>query len=127
MFSPASSVQQLVLNCLVLGDQRSHIFPVEISATKSVGMLKDLIKEKKHPHFQYFSADNLVLWKISEAVDENLENKLEEANFPEKEPLSPVDKLSNVFSVLPVEGHLHIVVGRPDAGKSLLSLCSTPV
>ncbi|KAE9392048.1 hypothetical protein BT96DRAFT_754297, partial [Gymnopus androsaceus JB14] len=101
------------LNCLVLGDQRNHIFPVEIAGTKSVGSLKEVIKEKKHAAFPHIDADALELWNVSEPVDQHLENNLEKANFHGKESLSPVDKLSKIFPNLPVEGCLHIVVWCP--------------
>ena len=129
MFSSASPDLQslLELNCLVLGDQCNHIFPVEIAGTKSVGSLKEAIKEKKHAAFQHIDTDALDLWNVSKVVDQTLKNNLGKVNFLEKESLSPVDKLSKVFPNLPVEGRLHIVVGRPIDGKLCSSLCSNPV
>ncbi len=43
-----------------------------IAANKSVGSLKDAVKEKKKPEFDHVSADTLVLWKVSIPVDSNL-------------------------------------------------------
>ncbi|KAJ3742410.1 hypothetical protein DFH05DRAFT_1544458 [Lentinula detonsa] len=103
----------LELNCLVLGDQRNHIFPIKIAKTKSVGSLKKAVKEKKRPLFNHVPADDLALWRVSEVVDQNLEDNLKKINFLEKESLSPVDELYKVFSNLPVKGRLHIVVGWP--------------
>ncbi|KAJ3794318.1 hypothetical protein GGU11DRAFT_759257 [Lentinula aff. detonsa] len=103
----------LELNCLVLGDQRNHIFPVKIAKTKSVGSLKKAVKEKKRPLSNHVPADDLALWRVSEVVDQNLEDNLEKINFLEKESLSPADELYKVFSNLPVKGRLHIVVGWP--------------
>ena len=125
MFSTASPNPQslLELNCLVLGDQRTHIFPVKIAETESVGSLKKAIKEENPHLFNHVDARDLALWKVSEVVDENLERNLKEANFLEKESLSPVDKLSKVFPNLPVEGCLHIVVGPPHDGKLLSWSC----
>lgn len=54
--SPAPPISQslLVLNCMVLGESRNEIFPVEIAGTKSVGSLKELIKEKKQSPVQSY-------------------------------------------------------------------------
>lgn len=120
---PPDPQSPLALNCLVLGESRQRIFTVEIAGTKSVGSLKQVIKEKKHPAFQHIVTDSLALWEVSEVVDLNLENNLEKLNFPQKEPLSPLDELSKVFSNLPVNGRLHIVVGRPADGRLSGSLC----
>ncbi|KAJ4000617.1 hypothetical protein F5050DRAFT_1562559 [Lentinula boryana] len=107
----------LELNCLVLGDQRNVIFPVRIAATESVGSLREVIKEKKTHRFNRVDADDLVLWCVSETVDENLQDKLQQADFPTKPSLSPIDELGTVFLDPPVRGCLHIVVGRPENGK----------
>jgi hypothetical protein len=51
---------------LVLGDNdRSRVFPVEIANNKTIGALKDAIKEKKKPAFDHVPADTLDLWKVS--------------------------------------------------------------
>ena len=63
----------LEINCLVHGEPRSHIFPVQIAATKTVGALKDTVKEKKQPAFDHVPADTLVLWKVSFPVNESLD------------------------------------------------------
>jgi len=127
-FSASPDPQSLLeLNCLVLGDQRNHIFPVKIAETESVGSLKKAIKEEKRPLFNHIAADALELWNVSEPIDQHLENNLEKANFHEKESLSPVDKLSKIFPNLPVEGCLHIVVWCPEDGKLRDSFCSDPV
>jgi len=52
------------LNCWVEGDDRKHVFPVEIDGTKPVGTLKDVIKEKKKPAFDLVPADTLELLKV---------------------------------------------------------------
>ncbi|KAJ3782219.1 hypothetical protein GGU10DRAFT_436776 [Lentinula aff. detonsa] len=110
--APPNPQPLLELNCLVLGDQRNHIFPVKIAATESVGFLKEAIKGKKTHRFNRVDADDLVLWRVSEVFDENLENKLQQAEFPTKPSLSPIDELGIVFLNSPVKGRLHIVVGR---------------
>jgi hypothetical protein len=52
------------LNCLVLGDDPNHVFPVEIAPTRTVGGLKKAIKGEKKHTFEHIDADALVLWKV---------------------------------------------------------------
>ena len=80
----------------MLGESRSHIFPVKIAGTESVGALKKAIKNEKKPAFYHVPADTLVLWKVAFPVVDSLEEIVK--NFDGGEPLSPVDKLSNVLS-----------------------------
>lgn len=121
MFSLASA-GPLRLNCLVLGDRLNNIFVVEIAGTRSVGWLKEEIKVEK-PSYNHIDASDLVLWKVSEVVDQNLENNLKNANFLEEEALSSHDILWEVFPSLPIEGRLHIVIWPPEDCKLCGSLC----
>jgi len=54
----------LELNCLVLGEDSSHVFSVKIDTTESVFTLKEAIKDKKNNAFQHADADSLKLWKV---------------------------------------------------------------
>ena len=54
----------LELICWVLDDPFDRTFPVEIPNTKTVGALKDVIKDKKKPVFDGFPADALDLWMV---------------------------------------------------------------
>jgi Crinkler effector protein N-terminal domain len=60
---PQSSI--FTLNCWVLLEGVDRVFPVEIAKEKSVGALKDAIKDKKKPDFHHIPADKLTLWKVS--------------------------------------------------------------
>lgn len=62
------SSEPLHLNCIVLGDDPSHIFPINIAQTRTVGDLKDMIKDKKKRYFDHVDADSLKLWKVSDLV-----------------------------------------------------------
>jgi Crinkler effector protein N-terminal domain len=101
----------LKINCVVLGESRSHIFTIEIANTKNVSALKKAIKAEKQVAFQHVDADTLVLWKVSFPVDESLDGNL--TNLLDEESLSPVHGLLKVFSNLPKEEYLHIVVKGP--------------
>jgi len=81
---------------MVQGEARSHIFPVKIARTESVGDLKDAIKDKKQLAFQHIDADALVLWEVSLSVDESLEEIVK--NFDGGQPLPPLDKLSLMWT-----------------------------
>ncbi|KAI9448767.1 hypothetical protein BJY52DRAFT_303470 [Lactarius psammicola] len=98
---------ELELNCLVVGEPRSHIFQVKIARTESVGALRHAIKNRK-PAFQYVDADSLTVWKVilpfEEALEEILETLFDEAS------LSPVELLSEVFPEPLIRKHLHIAV-----------------
>src|SRR6266702_6162715 len=101
----------LKLNWLMLGDDpRRHIFPVKIEETESVGDLKDAIKDKmKHDVVAY----TLDLWSVFIDVNDHLEEKINDLNLNSIEPLSPVKKLSRVFSNQLEDEHPHIVVRPP--------------
>jgi hypothetical protein len=51
-----------------LCDSIDHIFPVEIDGTKTVGVLKKIIKGEKTLAFQHIDADALVLFKVSTPI-----------------------------------------------------------
>jgi hypothetical protein len=101
----------LELNCLIYDDDASHIFPVEIASSKSVGALKKAIKEEMKPALDHVTAASLTLWKVSIPIDGSFEENVK-AELEEEEMLSPVDTLSDIFSNLKGK-HLHIIVKSP--------------
>jgi hypothetical protein len=102
---------------LVLGDDTGRIFPIEIAERKTVGALKDVIKDKKEHAFQHVDADALLLWKVSIPVNRSLNENLGKLDFIDEGSLMPAEELSEVFSDSPVRKHLHIVVRAPPAGE----------
>src|ERR1700734_3104790 len=113
---PSESQPQLNLNCLVLNDDTSHIFPIEIAESKTVGALRKAIKDEKRHAFQHVDADTLVLWKVSFPVNRNLTENLSKLDFVDESSLLPVKRLSKVFSDQPEDRHLQIISGVPPAG-----------
>jgi Crinkler effector protein N-terminal domain len=112
----------LKLNCLVLGQDSSHIFLIEIPVNKSVYNLKKAIREENEPTFREFDAHDLQLFKVSipvnEEIDETLatfepQQNLDKVNLKTGELSLPIAKLSEVFSDPPIRRHLHIVVKSP--------------
>jgi hypothetical protein len=54
---PPTMSGTLNLNCLVLGHDASHIFPIEIAESKTVDTLRKAIKDEKRPAFDHVPAD----------------------------------------------------------------------
>jgi hypothetical protein len=99
---------------LVQGDDRLHVFPVEIADNKSVGSLRDIIKEKNTHAFQNVDAHTLVLWKVSIPTDGLDAQDPRIVGLDGHQALLPVDTLSEVFSDDgPLRKCLHIVVRSP--------------
>jgi hypothetical protein len=56
---------ELELNCWVTDEDHRNIFPIEIARTRTVGALKDAIKDKRKRAFEDVDSSSLVLWKVS--------------------------------------------------------------
>ncbi|KAG1766753.1 hypothetical protein EV702DRAFT_980692 [Suillus placidus] len=56
------------LNCIVLGDDPSRIFAVDIGETQTVSELREVIQDEKKPEFDHIDADRLKLWKVSNLI-----------------------------------------------------------
>ena len=105
------STQLLCLNCFVDGDLPDQTFPVEVPKTKNVGILKDLIKEKKAPDLDHVSASKLKLFLVSEFfLIDDLASKQPPTNST---PLRPNKRLSSLFADDLSEDDLHIWVKAP--------------
>ncbi|KAG0197645.1 hypothetical protein BGX28_008853 [Mortierella sp. GBA30] len=76
-------------------DGESTSFPVDASATDTVGDLKDRIKAKKAPRFDDVAADELTLWKVS--IPSNKAKEVLFKTLDAKEELDPTYELSDVF------------------------------
>ncbi|KAG1764488.1 hypothetical protein EV702DRAFT_982040 [Suillus placidus] len=106
------------LNCIVLGDDPRHVFEIKIAPTDSVSALQKVIKDAKKPEFDHVAADILKLWKVDLPVDDALKNTLESLELNELESPSSVKKLQKVFSEIPEDEHLHIVIQGPLSASS---------
>ncbi|KAG2339081.1 hypothetical protein BDR05DRAFT_951502, partial [Suillus weaverae] len=103
------------LNCIVLGDDPGRIFEIKIAPTESVSALQKVIKEENKQQFDRVDAKNLKLWKVDLPVDDALKRTLESLELNKMESPSPVKKLQKVFSEIPEDEHLHIVIQGPRA------------
>jgi hypothetical protein len=112
---------RLTLFCLVDGEATSNAFPVEIESTKTVGHLKDLIKDDNAIAFADIDAKMLTLWRVSipvVAADKHIVISLNE--IESKTELVPTDDLSDVFEEKPPKRMIHILVQRPPPGNAYL-------
>ncbi|KAG1803933.1 uncharacterized protein HD556DRAFT_1303909 [Suillus plorans] len=137
---PAADYPSIHLNCLVLDDDPSHIFPVKILQTDTVSNLKKVIKEENKHEFDGVDAKHLKLWKdetfdpaepirvtllsvvyhIRSILDIDPEKK-EKLDLPDDaKELKPLTQLSQVFTVGPEDGHrdLHILVQYPTSRRN---------
>jgi len=102
---------QFCLNCFVEGDQPDQTFPVKIPKTENVGILKDLIKEKKSPDLDHVSASKLKVFLVSKSFPID--------DLASKQPpidgtlLKPNKTLSSLFASDLSEDDLHIWVKVP--------------
>jgi hypothetical protein len=116
-----------LLNCFVLSDKPNETlkpnetFPIKIQKTENVGILKDLIKEKKAHRLKHVDASDLILSQVSLPVDNGLGENLRTMEFT---PLNPVLPLTQVFPRVE-EKHLHIIVQAPTNSEILSVLLYT--
>jgi hypothetical protein len=59
---------KIELLCWILGDDANCIFPVEIENGKTVGHLKDMIKNKNTDALRDVDAKVLTLWKVGDST-----------------------------------------------------------
>ena len=68
----------LLVHCWIYGDDTYTTFPVEISSTETVGLLKDIIKDKNSVSFSSVDALQLRLYSIPMPDDEHFEATLKQ-------------------------------------------------
>ncbi|KAG5634558.1 hypothetical protein H0H81_001534 [Sphagnurus paluster] len=107
----------LKLFCAVEAEDMAwnNIFPIEVDSRKTVGDLKDAIKEKKKPDFDHIPADKLALFKVSIPVDDNSPDKSLNVDVEPLKSLLPTKPLSQLFPRAD-ESHLHLIIQVPIAG-----------
>ena len=101
----------LLLHCYLLGDDPDQIFPVEIEETKTVGILKSLIKKEKAPQFNHIVASKLKIWRVDLPILNFLES-LEKIKLDDTNSLSPFDDVSEVF-LAPDRKRVHVIIQSP--------------
>ncbi|KAH7886519.1 hypothetical protein F5I97DRAFT_1807198, partial [Phlebopus sp. FC_14] len=99
------------LNCLVFGDDSSHIFQVTVPKMSQLAALRHAIKEEKRNRFSAVDADELDVYGVSVSPGEIAGDLLSD-----KTPLQPLDELSTLFGITPPYNKVHIIV-QPRLGK----------
>jgi hypothetical protein len=89
---------------------------VEIPKNKNVSILKDLIKEKKAPHFDHIAASDLDLWLVSFPIDD-LETELRNINLAGYQKLSPPSKKLTSFLTDVADDCLHVIAKAPGTSR----------
>jgi Crinkler effector protein N-terminal domain len=113
-----SSAVGLEINYFVQGqDPRHNVSTVVIPNTKNVSALRQAIWKEKEHAFKGVDANTLVLWKVSIPSDSLVERDPRIIDLNENQSLLPMNRLSKVFSDVPEEDHIHILVRAPPAGE----------
>jgi hypothetical protein len=119
----------LRLSCLVHGDDPSHAFFVTIASGESVGDLREAIFHKQKYALGNVDANDLDIFKVSFAYDENLGTLLKQFQ-PKDDPSNGVRHLSSitkrlkaVFSDI-IDDYLHVIVVRPYIGECSKVCCN---
>ncbi|KAF8931617.1 hypothetical protein BGZ47_011751 [Haplosporangium gracile] len=102
----------LSLFYLVDGLPLSRALEIEVSATRTIAHLKDLIKTKQAPTFDDIRAAQLTLWRVS-IPDGNQNSAITIAALNDKTELNnPGTQLSKLFPEIPHDS-TYIIVQRP--------------
>ncbi|KAG0250358.1 hypothetical protein BGZ95_007216, partial [Linnemannia exigua] len=105
----------------------SDSFKVSLPLTADISDLKDAIKHKSSPEFDFIAAHRLILWKVliplpqdyNDDIEEEEEEGgsrvcLDEISKKEKKLLERLSKkVSIVFGSHPDDNAIHVVVKRP--------------
>ncbi|KAF8938891.1 hypothetical protein BGZ47_008367, partial [Haplosporangium gracile] len=103
---------RLSLFCFVDGLPSSRAFAIEVSATRTISHLKDLIKTKQAPAFDDITVDQLTLWRVS-IPDDNQNSAITIAALNDKTELkNPRTRVSKLFPESP-DDNSYIIVHRP--------------
>ncbi|RIA94561.1 hypothetical protein C1645_803494 [Glomus cerebriforme] len=102
--------------CLVHGDPIKRAFSVEVDRDKRVDYLKHMIKMRKQPRFDAFTADELDLWKVNVPFNK-FDDKINFSDIKtvlDGEELFGLSKIDDVFEDKLIEDNIHILVQCPN-------------
>jgi hypothetical protein len=128
---------EIELLCWILGEDANCIFPVEIEQGKTIGHLKDMIKNKSTDVLRDVDAKFLTLWKVGDPTSsfddshdfpgrkmqvhdfdlDNTNNYSLKSIVPQQDSdhfqiLMPWQTISKTWPSQPPQEKLHIVVGE---------------
>jgi len=99
--------------CIAIDEDTA--FPIEIESSESVGALKDAIKEEKGNRLSSVDADELKLYQVNIADDDDLVVNVKSTTLGS--PLKATMKLVKIFVDTPKDDTVHIIVQLPKSGK----------
>jgi len=100
-----------------------QIFPIDISADKTIGHLKEVVLEKLKNQLPDIDSTSLELWKVNIPLANQAEAEAKirdlkfEANTDDEQMLLSFEDVGEYFNN-PPKKHLHIIV-RPPSGKEI--------
>ncbi|KAI9566666.1 hypothetical protein HD554DRAFT_2174326 [Boletus coccyginus] len=103
-----SAAHEISLNCLIVGDDPSKMFKVQIARTADVYDLKEAIKQKNANFFHDMDANNLGLYLVS--VAKPYKENLRKVILSRGEPLRGNKELSQLFPDPPPKHHIHVIL-----------------
>ncbi|KAF7984925.1 hypothetical protein HWV62_9831 [Athelia sp. TMB] len=111
-------MDEIRLNCALLGPDVTPIFTVSISRQKAIDELKVAIKDRLSHDIAHTDAHRLDLWKgdIVQALGDRTQLTNDNAEL-----LDPTDFVAEHFGEYPAHRGLHIVVQAPHPGEPRLS------
>ncbi|KAH9987923.1 hypothetical protein BJV74DRAFT_796390 [Russula compacta] len=107
----------------------NSIFNVEIAGNEYVSrILKDLVKEKTAPHCNGIAAKDLLLWKSSVPIDDDLATTLSRLDFEHPDDGLDIQmpggmRLSRYFGDGVPADHVHVIVESTNPTEPLLLTC----
>ncbi|CAG8754857.1 2955_t:CDS:1, partial [Funneliformis mosseae] len=105
------STDTIELFCLIQENTVAQAFPLKINQNESIGQLKEVIKVKKTSEFNFFTANQIRLWKIQ--IQGDSDKELTKLMLYKEEQLLPTRKVSSYFSEKPLDEYIHIIIKLP--------------
>ena len=101
---------------------RRHIFSVELERSKTVGDLKDSIKEKGGSDLDNIPARKLALYQVSIPDADGFEERVKTINLEGMKDMSSTEVLSQAFPSV-ASRHVHVIIRVPSLlHKPIVSL-----
>jgi len=117
MSASSSQSEIYTIFCIVIGGD--SIFPIEIENNKTVGHLKNMIKEAQKPELDHIPASRLTLHQVSIPADKDFAGTANQLLLaePTLEALNPTIELSELYKTMPPKKTVHIFVRVPETSK----------
>ena len=116
--------EKLKLSCLIWPDNKpgEHTFDVKLNTDETVSFLKRLIKNEYPHRLAHVDATDLVLWKCSVPMDDNLKETLTNIRFDGTDPSVQRlqlagSEISEHFATTLLRKTVHILVELPAPGE----------